>query len=300
MTNNTKLEQLISTSEIRYNEPLKNYSYTKTGGNSDVLVMLKNKEDLLKTIKYSTDKNIPLTILGNGSNVLISDNGIRGITVITSNMNNIELLDNNIVKCEAGATLEELTKFLIDNELTNLEFACGIPGSIGGAIFMNAGAYGGEIKDVVRKVETIDKDGNIKQYTNEEMSFSYRHSIIQENNEIIIAAYFQLEKGNRDAIVTKVTELNRLRQEKQPLEYPSCGSVFKRPEGYFAGKLIQDAGLQGLTVGGAQVSTKHAGFMVNIDNATCDDYKQLIKVVQKRVFEESNVKLEREVKILGE
>lgn len=300
MTNNTKLEQLISTSEIRYNEPLKNYSYTKTGGNSDVLVMLKNKEDLLKTIKYSTDKNIPLTILGNGSNVLISDNGIRGITVITSNMNNIELLDNNIVKCEAGATLEELTKFLIDNELTNLEFACGIPGSIGGAIFMNAGAYGGEIKDVVRKVETIDKDGNIKQYTNEEMSFSYRHSIIQENNEIIIAAYFQLEKGNRDAIVTKVTELNRLRQEKQPLEYPSCGSVFKRPEGYFAGKLIQDAGLQGLTVGGAQVSTKHAGFIVNIDNATCNDYKQLIKVVQKRVFEESNVKLEREVKILGE
>lgn len=300
MRNNTKLEQLISTSEVRYNEPLKNYSYTKTGGNSDVLVMLKNKEDLLKTIKYSADKNIPLTILGNGSNVLISDNGIRGITVITSNMNNIELLDNNIVKCEAGATLEELTKFLIDNELTNLEFACGIPGSIGGAIFMNAGAYGGEMKDVVTKVETIDKDGNIKQYTNEEMSFSYRHSIIQENKEIIIAAYFQLEKGNRDAIVNKVTELNRLRQEKQPLEYPSCGSVFKRPEGYFAGKLIQDAGLQGLTVGGAQVSTKHAGFMVNIDNATCNDYKQLIKVVQKRVFEESNVKLEREVKILGE
>lgn len=297
---NKKIEKIITTSEIKYNEPLKNYSYTKTGGNSDILILTKNVADLANIIKFSKEEKIPITILGNGSNVLISDNGIRGITIITSKLNKIELLDNYVVSCEAGVTLAELTQFLIKHSLSNLEFACGIPGSIGGAIYMNAGAYGGEIKDVVTKVEAIDNNGNIKIYDNKSMNFSYRHSIIQENNEIITKAYFQLKPKDKQEIIDKVTELNNMRSAKQPLEYPSCGSVFKRPEGYFAGKLIQNANCQGLTVGGAQVSTKHAGFMVNINNATCDDYKKLIKLVQQRVFEKFNVELEREVKIIGE
>ena len=165
---------------------------------------------------------------------------------------------------------------------------------------MNAGAYGGEMKEVVQKVEVFTKAGEKKMYTKEQMEFSYRHSVIQETKEIISRVYFQMKKGNKEEISSKVEELNKMRSDKQPLEYPSCGSVFKRPEGYFAGKLIQDAGLQGLTVGGAQVSKKHAGFMVNIDSATCEDYKNLIKEVQKKVLEDSGVELECEVKILGE
>ena len=294
------IEEIVQNSEVLYNEPLRKYSFTKTGGNAEVLVKLTNEQDLQNVIKYSKENNIELTILGNGSNVLISDNGIAGIVAITSDMNKIELLDGDVISCYAGLTLKELTDFCIENSLTNLEFSCGIPGSVGGAIFMNAGAYGGEMKEVVQKVEVFTKAGEKKIYTNEQMEFSYRHSVIQETKEIISRVYFQMKKGNKEEIISKVEELNKMRSDKQPLEYTSCGSVFKRPEGYFAGKLIQDAGLQGLTVGGAQVSKKHAGFMVNIDSATCEDYKKLIKEVQKKVLEDSGVELECEVKILGE
>ena len=273
------IEEILQNSEVLYNEPLRKYSFTKTGGNAEVLVKITNEQDLQNIIKYSNENNIELTILGNGSNVLISDNGIAGIVAITSDMNKIELLDGDVISCYAGLTLKELTDFCIENSLTNLEFSCGIPGSVGGAIFMNAGAYGGEMKEVVQKVEVFTRDGEKKIYTNEQMEFSYRHSLIQETKEIISRVYFQMKKGNKEEIISKVEELNKMRSDKQPLEYPSCGSVFKRPEGYFAGKLIQDAGLQGLTVGGAQVSKKHAGFMVNIDSATCEDYKNLIKKV---------------------
>ena len=294
------IEEIVQNSEVLYNEPLRKYSFTKTGGNAEVLVKLTSEQDLQNVIKYSNENNIELTILGNGSNVLISDNGIAGIVAITSDMNKIELLDGDVISCYAGLTLKELTDFCIENSLTNLEFSCGIPGSVGGAIFMNAGAYGGEMKEVVKKVEVFTKTGEKKMYTNEQMEFSYRHSVIQETKEIISKVYFQMKKGNKEEIISKVEELNKMRSDKQLLEYPSCGSVFKRPEGYFAGKLIQDAGLQGLTVGGAQVSKKHAGFMVNINSATCEDYKNLIKEVQKKVLEDSGVELECEVKILGE
>ena len=294
------IEEILQSSEVLYNEPLRNYSFTKTGGNAEVLVKINNEKDLQNVIAYSNENNITLTILGNGSNVLISDNGIQGIVALTSDMNNIELLEGEVISCYAGLTLKELTDFCIENSLTNLEFSCGIPGSVGGAIFMNAGAYGGEMKEVVQKVEVFTKNGEKKIYTNEQMEFSYRHSVIQETKEIISKVYFQMKKGNKKEIISKVEELNQMRSDKQPLEYPSSGSVFKRPEGYFAGKLIQDAGLQGLTVGGAQVSKKHAGFMVNINSATCEDYKNLIKEVQKKVFEDSGVELECEVKILGE
>ncbi len=294
------IENLLKDSEVLENEALKKYSFTKTGGKADILVRVKSEEDFQNIIKYSKENNIELTILGNGSNVLISDEGIRGIVVITSELNAIDLSEDNILSCYAGTTLEELANFCIENSLTNLEFSCGIPGSVGGAIFMNAGAYGGEMKEVVQKVEVFTRDGEKKTYTNEEMQFSYRHSVIQETKEIIFKVYFKMDKGNKEEIVAKVEDLNKQRSDKQPLEYPSCGSVFKRPEGYFAGKLIQDAGLQGLTIGGAQVSKKHAGFMVNVDNATCEDYKNLIKKVQEKVLENSGVELECEVKILGE
>lgn len=294
------IKNILKNSDVLENEALKKYSFTKTGGNADILVRVKSEEDFQNIIKYSNDNDIDLTILGNGSNVLISDTGIRGIVVITSELNTITLSEDNILTCYAGTTLEELANFCIENSLTNLEFSCGIPGSVGGAIFMNAGAYGGEMKEVVQKVEVFTRNGEKKTYTNEEMQFSYRHSVIQETKEIISKVYFKMDKGNKEEIVAKVEDLNKQRSDKQPLEYPSCGSVFKRPEGYFAGKLIQDAGLQGLTVGGAQVSKKHAGFMVNVNNATCEDYKNLIKKVQKKVLENSGVELECEVKILGE
>ena len=294
------IKNILKNSDVLENEALKQYSFTKTGGNADILVRVKSEEDFQNIIKYSNDNDIDLTILGNGSNVLISDTGIRGIVVITSELNTITLSEDNRLTCYAGTTLKELADFCIDNSLTNLEFSCGIPGSVGGAIFMNAGAYGGEMKEVVEKVEVFTRNGEKKIYTNEEMKFSYRHSVIQETKEIISKVYFKMDKGNKEEIVAKVEDLNKQRSDKQPLEYPSCGSVFKRPEGYFAGKLIQDAGLQGLTVGGAQVSKKHAGFMVNVNNATCEDYKNLIKKVQKKVLENSGVELECEVKILGE
>ena len=287
------IKNILKNSDVLENEALKKYSFTKTGGNADILVRVKSEEDFQNIIKYSNDNDIDLTILGNGSNVLISDTGIRGIVVITSELNTITLSEDNILTCYAGTTLEELANFCIENSLTNLEFSCGIPGSV-------AGAYGGEMKEVVQKVEVFTRNGEKKTYTNEEMQFSYRHSVIQETKEIISKVYFKMDKGNKEEIVAKVEDLNKQRSDKQPLEYPSCGSVFKRPEGYFAGKLIQDAGLQGLTVGGAQVSKKHAGFMVNVNNATCEDYKNLIKKVQEKVLENSGVELECEVKILGE
>ncbi|MBF0710714.1 MULTISPECIES: UDP-N-acetylmuramate dehydrogenase [unclassified Gemella] len=295
-----KIEDLLLKSTVKNNVELKNYSYTKTGGMADKLILVKTADELIKILNFAKETNEQVTILGNGSNVLISDKGIRGITIVTQEMKKIELLENNLVSCEAGVTLKELTDFLIEKELSGLEFACGIPGSIGGAIFMNAGAYGGEVKDVVATIETVTLSGEKKVYSNKDMKFAYRYSVVQETKDIITKVYFQLKEGVKTEILEKVTQLNKLRSDKQPLEYPSCGSVFKRPEGYFAGKLIQDAGLQGLTVGGAQVSKKHAGFMVNINNATCDDYKELIKQVQEKVLADSGVKLEPEVKIIGE
>ena len=214
------IEEIVQNSEVLYNEPLRKYSFTKTGGNAEVLVKLTNEQDLQNIIKYSNENNIELTILGNGSNVLISDNGIAGIVAITSDMNKIELLDGDVISCYAGLTLKELTDFCIENSLTNLEFSCGIPGSVGGAIFMNAGAYGGEMKEVVQKVEVFIKNGEKKIYTNEQMEFSYRHSVIQETKEIISKVYFQMEKGSKEEIVSKVEKLNKMRSDKQPLEYP--------------------------------------------------------------------------------
>lgn len=284
---------------IKENEPLSRYTYTKTGGPADALIFPKSKEEVQALVTWLNNNNWPLTILGNASNLIVKDGGIRGATIILTDMNQISIQDNSI-RVLTGAPLIELSKRAYDNELTGLEFACGIPGSVGGAVYMNAGAYGGEVQEVITSVTVLTRNGEVKEMSNEDMQFDYRHSILQESDDIALEVVFELEPGNKEEIKEKMDDLTYLRTSKQPLEYPSCGSVFKRPTGYFTGKLIQDAGLQGYVWGGAQVSTKHAGFIVNINNATATDYIELIEHIKEVILEKDGVALETEVKIIGE
>jgi UDP-N-acetylmuramate dehydrogenase len=228
------------------------------------------------------------------------DKGIRGIVVNLNERFAKITRDGNFIKAQCGALMVDVSKFAGEASLTGLEFAVGIPGSIGGCIFMNAGAYDGEIKNVVHRVSAIDKEGNLVYYTNEEAQFSYRHSIFQDNDNLILEVELELQEGNQDEILAKMADLTNRRETKQPLEYPSAGSTFKRPPGYFAGTLIDQTGLKGLTVGGAQVSKKHAGFVVNIGGATAQNVLDLIAQVQQRVYEKHGVKLYPEVKMIGE
>lgn len=294
-----KIKQHFPETNIKVNEPLSHYTYTKTGGPADALIFPKTKEEVQAIIKWLNEEDWPVTILGNASNLIVKDGGIRGATIILTDMNQIVIKDKSI-KVLTGAALIEVSKRAYQSGLTGLEFACGIPGSIGGAVYMNAGAYGGEVREVIKQVTVLTRDGRIIERNNDEMDFSYRHSKLQESDEIALEVVFELEEGDKEAIKEKMDELTYLRTSKQPLEYPSCGSVFKRPTGYFTGKLIQDAGLQGLTWGGAQISTKHAGFIVNIDNATATDYIELIEHIKKVILETDGVQLETEVKIIGE
>ncbi|MDO4902709.1 MAG: UDP-N-acetylmuramate dehydrogenase [Limosilactobacillus sp.] len=284
--------------EIRQDEPLSFYTYTHTGGPADWLAFPKTVDDVKKLVDFARENDLPLTVLGNASNLIVRDGGIEGLTMILTRMNQITV-DGDEVTAQAGASYILTTIAARDNNLTGLEFAAGIPGSVGGAIFMNAGAYGGETKNVVSKVTVLMPDGTIKELSNEELDFGYRHSSIQINHGVVLDATFSLKPGDYDEIKAQMDDLNARRAEKQPLELPSCGSVFKRPEGYFAGKLIHDAGLQGYTSGGAQVSTKHAGFIVNIDHGTAHDYVNVIHHVQKVVKEKFGVDLETEVRIIG-
>lgn len=286
----------ISSEKEQY---LKCYTYTQTGGICDVIVFPTNIEEVKQIVIWAKENQVKLTVLGNASNVIIKDTGIKGIVIFFDKMTTIEQKDNYLT-IESGVKLVDLAKFALSKSLTGLEFSCGIPGNLGGGVFMNAGAYGGELKDVIDSVTVVDLMGNIKIYNNEEMQFSYRHSRIQDEFEIVVQATVKLSVGNKDVIEQKMTELTQLRESRQPLDYPSCGSVFKRPEGYFAGDLIQRANLQGYRIGGVEVSKKHAGFMVNVNQATAEDYKNLITYVQKVVYEKFNVQLETEVKFIGE
>ena len=238
-------------------------------------------------------------VLGNASNLIVQDGGIRGVVIMLTEMKQIHVKGTMVI-AEAGASLIDTTYAALAESLTGFEFACGIPGSVGGAVYMNAGAYGGEIKDVFAEVDLLLEDGTLKTLTKEEMVFSYRHSKIQELRAIVLEARFSLQTGDYEAIKARMDELTELRQSKQPLEYPSCGSVFKRPVGHYTGQLIQQAGLQGLKWGGAQVSEKHAGFIVNIDHATATDYIELIAHIQEVIKEKFDVSLETEVRIIGE
>lgn len=284
--------------EIKQDEPLMNYTYTKTGGPADWLAFPETIDQVKELVDYVREHEMGLTVLGNASNLIVGDGGIDDLTIILTRLNKIEV-HNNKVTAQAGASYIATTEAARDSELTGLEFAAGIPGSIGGAVFMNAGAYGGETKNVVSEATVMLPDGTIKHFTNEELDFGYRHSSIQDNNGVVLDATFALEPGKYDDIKARMDDLNERREAKQPLDLPSCGSVFKRPEGYYAGKLIHDAGLQGYTSGGAQVSTKHAGFIVNIDHGTAADYVNVIHHVQKTVKEKFGVDLETEVRIIG-
>ena len=284
--------------EIKQDEPLMHYTYTHTGGPADWLAFPKNVEEVQTLVAYANDHQLPLTVLGNASNLIVRDGGIEGLTLILTRMNKISGSGNRVT-AQAGAAYIETTIAARDHSLTGLEFAAGIPGSIGGAIFMNAGAYGGETKEVVESATVLLPDGTVKRLNNEELDFGYRHSSVQDNHGVVLDATFSLQPGDHDEIAAKMDELNARRAAKQPLDLPSCGSVFKRPTGYFAGKLIHDAGLQGYTAGGAQVSTKHAGFIVNIDHGTANDYVAVIHHVQQTDKEKYGVSLQTEVRIIG-
>lgn len=293
-----KIQQDLSHLNIKVNEPLSNYTFTKTGGPADVLAFPRSQKEARELVEYCLAHQHPWLVLGNASNLIVRDGGIEGFVLMLTKMNQIDVHEDKIV-AEAGAKLIETSREAYRASLTGLEFACGIPGSIGGAIYMNAGAYGGEIKDVFESCDVLWADGTFETLTLEQLEFSYRHSVLQERKGVVLSVTFALQQGDASAIKAQMDELTHLRESKQPLEYPSCGSVFKRPEGHFTGKLIQDAGLQGYIQGGAQISTKHAGFIVNINQATATDYVTLIRYIQEVIFEKYQVKLETEVRIIG-
>lgn len=284
---------------FKFEEPLGHYTYTKLGGKAECIFFPENENQLKQLLSYTCTKDIPIFVLGNGSNLIIRDGGLKGIVISTSHLNRIER-DGNRIIAESGSKIIDVSFYAAEHSLTGLEFACGIPGSTGGAVFMNAGAYGGETKDVLEKVKVMDFTGHDFFMDASELNLGYRHSLIQEKQYIVLEAYFSLELGNKEESLAKMTHLNELRSNSQPLEYPSCGSVFKRPPGMYAGKLIQDSNLQGCTIGGAQVSKKHAGFIVNINRSTATDYISLIRHVQKTVKHKYDVDLETEVRIIGE
>lgn len=286
---------------VETNAPMSRYTSFKTGGNAKLLIKPDSFETLASLIKYCSEHNIKPFIIGNGSNLLVSDNGFDGVILkIGTDLSKIELLDDETIFCSAGATMKSLCTFAYENSLSGLEFAYGIPGNLGGAVYMNAGAYGGEMKDVLYSCTHIDENGNIGVLSKEQLDLGYRRSAYTDNGYTIISAILKLKKGDKAEIKEAMNDKLRRRREKQPLEFPSAGSTFKRPEGYFAGALIEDCNLKGYTVGGAQVSEKHAGFVINRGGATSTDILNLIKHIQNTVFEKHGVKLETEVKIIGE
>lgn len=286
--------------QVFLNEPMKKHTSFKIGGPADILVTPPSFECLSETLKTINESGIDCFVMGNGSNLLVSDLGFRGVIVkVADNLKNFEIEGEEVV-AEAGILLSGLSKEIMSAELAGFEFASGIPGTIGGALFMNAGAYDGEMKQIVNWVDVMTKAGEVKRYTNEEMMFGYRSSILHETHEVAIRCGLSLKKGKYEDIKATTDDLTQKRTSKQPLWLPSAGSTFKRPPGYFAGKLIDDAGLRGLRHGGAQISDLHCGFVVNIDNATCQDVTELISVVQKVVNDQFGVFLDTEVRVLGE
>lgn len=294
-----ELKVIVSKKNVVKDKPLKEYTYTRLGGNADYFVTPETYDQVQRVVKFANEKKVPFTLLGNGSNLIIRDGGIRGIVMNLGKLDEIKV-DETTVTAQAGARIIDVSRFALDQRLTGLEFACGIPGSVGGALFMNAGAYGGEVKDVLTHAKVVTRTGELIELKASELDLSYRTSNIPKNGYIVLEATFVLKDGNYDDIKAVMDDLTFKRESKQPLEYPSCGSVFKRPPGYYAGKLIQDSHLQGARIGGAKVSTKHAGFIINVDNATAEEYIALIHYVQHKVKEKFGVTLEREVRIIGE
>lgn len=294
------LLNIVGEENIKLDEPMKKHISFRVGGPADILVKPTTEQQLSDIIKLIKKENVPYLIIGNGSNLLIKDGGIRGVVIeISNNFNHFEI-EGNKVKIQSGALLSVVGKAVLKEELKGFEFAAGIPGTLGGALAMNAGAYGGEMKDIVKSVKLMDTDGNIFEFTNEEMEFGYRRSVLSKTDYIVLSAEVELEKGNHEEIKATMMDFTQRRVTKQPLSLPSAGSTFKRPEGHFAGKLIEDSGLRGLTLRGAQVSEKHCGFVVNLGNAKAKDLLELMYVVKSTVNAKFGIMLEEEVKILGE
>lgn len=295
-----KVKDITNEKNIYIDELMKKHTTFRVGGKADYFVTPETSVEVEQIVALCRSLGMPYYILGNGSNLLVSDKGYRGVVIqIYKSMSQITIAGTCIM-VQAGALLSKIGNAALDAGLTGFEFAAGIPGTMGGAVVMNAGAYGGEMKDILETVTVLTPEGDVLTLRNEELELGYRTSIVAKKGYIVLEATIRLEHGEKAEIKARMDELKVQRTTKQPLEYPSAGSTFKRPEGYFAGKLIQDAGLRGFQVGGAQVSEKHCGFVINKDNATADDVAELMRQVSEKVMEKFGVKLEPEVKRLGE
>jgi len=296
-----KISKILSKDKIKLEEPMRDHTTFRVGGPADFFVIPDTEEEAVALLRLLFEENIPYFILGNGSNLLVTDKGYRGVMIqMYKNYDGI-IIEGKRVIAKAGALLSKVANEALNASLSGFEFASGIPGTIGGAVFMNAGAYGGEMKQVVDRVKLYNIEANRVEYLRgDEMDFSYRHSLLKEKKYLVLEAELILEEGRAEDIKNRMEELRIQRVEKQPLNYPSAGSTFKRPEGYFAGKLIQDAGLKGYSVGGAMVSEKHSGFVINTGNATAGDVLNLIDDVRKKVKLEFAVELEPEIMIIGD
>lgn len=291
---------IVGADNVRFDEPMKKHTTFKIGGPADIMVYPHTSEEVKEVYTYCLNEKIPVMVIGNGSNLLVSDAGIRGVVIkLAENFADI-MAYHEVITAEAGALLSRIGVIARDNALSGFEFASGIPGCVGGACVMNAGAYGGEMKDILISVTAMDKEGNIKEYYPEEMELGYRTSIFEKKKLVVLSAKLKLRVGNFADIDELMKDLAFRRKDKQPLEWPSAGSTFKRPEGYFAGKLLMDAGLAGYTVGGAQVSAKHCGFIINVGGATAKDVITLMNNVSDKIFELNGVRLEPEVRLVGE
>lgn len=287
--------------EFFYDEPMTSHTSFCVGGPAKLLIKPKDEESLIEILKEIKKNNYNYYILGNCTNIIVRDKGFDGIIIKLKNkLNDIKKVSDTEIYGGAGVSLKKVSEFAMENSLSGLEFAHGIPGSLGGGVVMNAGAYDGEMKDVIKSVRLLDENFNVIEVSCKDMNFSYRHSLVQERDLIVLGASFALSQGNKDDIREKYEEFDRRRAEKQPLDMPSAGSTFKRPTGYFAGKLIDDSGLRGFTHNGAGISEKHCGFVVNKDKATARDVLETIEIVQKVVHDKFGVVLEREVKIIGD
>jgi UDP-N-acetylmuramate dehydrogenase len=296
----SELKQIFRTEQIKINEPMSRHTSLHIGGDADYMVLPSSIEEIKKVVLLCKNSNMPYYIMGNGSNLLVSDLGYPGLIVkLADRFSNITVSDEGVVHAQAGVLMSKLSSVIARHELTGFEFGAGIPGTLGGAVTMNAGAYGGEIKQILIAATVIDQEGEIHNIDSDDLELGYRSSILQKKNLCLLEATMRLSKGNKEQILGKIHELNSLRQIKQPLDKYSAGSTFKRPEGYFAGKLICDAGLKGYQIGGAAVSDKHCGFLINKDNATAGDFMTLIKDVVRIVEDKFGVMLEPEVKLLG-
>jgi len=291
---------IVGPENIKTDEPMKNHTSFKVGGNADIMVLPENDIQIAKIVEVCEREGIPFFIMGNGTNIIVRDKGIRGVVIKTCGRLERYVVNDCVIEAESGILLSKLAEIALEHGLTGLEFASGIPGSLGGAVVMNAGAYDGAMKDVVIRTEYISRDGLTRILKGDEHRFGYRTSFIQEEGGIVLRSWIKLQKGNKEDIKALMDDLNERRKSKQPLEMPSAGSVFKRPPGCFTGRLIENCGLKGYRIGGAEVSTKHCGFIVNAGGATANDVISLIRYIQDRIKSEYGIELQTEVKIVGE